>query len=273
MSEEPRRSFRFSFGLDRLGLIALKAPYVSAALILLLTIAAVFGVMRLRVDDSLSELFRTDTKEFRQYEEIDRRFPSSEYDVLVVVDGKRLLERDNLHRGSGEPGRSLVELERAQTILSRELSPDDTRLALAQGRLSTVYGELGRHQEAVAHARAAMRTFDARLPPDSPNRVLVLRSFAGVLSAAGEHGEALDRLRAAQRLADRVLPATHRDRLGIHVDLVGELVANGVRDEAIAAARGAIAMMPGVVDPPERATSLPELLRQAQALPRSRANG
>ena len=96
MSEEPRRSFRFSFGLDRLGLIALKAPYVSAALILLLTIAAVFGVMRLRVDDSLSELFRTDTKEFRQYEEIDRRFPSSEYDVLVVVEGEKLLARDSL---------------------------------------------------------------------------------------------------------------------------------------------------------------------------------
>ncbi|MBK6921904.1 MAG: serine/threonine protein kinase [Deltaproteobacteria bacterium] len=184
-----------------------------------------------------------------------------------------LLERDNLHRASGQPGRSLVELERAQTILSRELAPDDTRLALAQGRLSTVYGELGRHEEAVAHARAAMRTFDARLPPDSPNRVLVLRSFAGVLSAAGEHGEALDRLRAAQRLADRVLPSTHRDRLGIHVDLVNELVANGSRDEAIAAARAAIAMMPGVVDPPERATSLPELLRRAQALPRGRANG
>ena len=96
MSEEPRRSFRFSFGLDRLGLIALKAPYLSAALILLLTIAAVFGVMRLRVDDSLSELFRTDTKEFRQYEEIDRRFPSSEYDVLVVVEGEKLLARDSL---------------------------------------------------------------------------------------------------------------------------------------------------------------------------------
>ncbi len=91
-SEEPRRSFLFSFGLDRLGLIALKAPFLSALLIAVLTVLAVIGVMRLRVDDSLSELFRTNTKEFRQYEEIDRRFPSSEYDVLVVVEGPDLLK-------------------------------------------------------------------------------------------------------------------------------------------------------------------------------------
>ena len=52
--------------------------------------------MKLRVDDSLSELFRTDTKEFRQYEAIDRRFPSSEHDVLAVVEGESLLTRKGL---------------------------------------------------------------------------------------------------------------------------------------------------------------------------------
>ena len=94
--EAPRRSFLFSFGLDRLGLVALKAPYVSVLIIVLLSALAFVGVMRLKVDDSLSELFRTDTEEFRRYEEIDRRFPSSEYDVLVVVEGKNLLTRDGL---------------------------------------------------------------------------------------------------------------------------------------------------------------------------------
>ena len=48
---------------------------------------------KLKVDDSLSELFRTNTEEFRRYEAIDRRFPSSEYDVLVVVEGHDLLKR------------------------------------------------------------------------------------------------------------------------------------------------------------------------------------
>jgi len=90
------RTFRFSMGLERLGLVALRAPRIAAAIIAFLTALAIFGIYHLRVDDSLSELFRTNTKEFRQYEEIDRRFPSSEYDVLVVVEGEALLSRERL---------------------------------------------------------------------------------------------------------------------------------------------------------------------------------
>ncbi len=93
---EPRRTFAFTFGLERLGLVALRAPVATAVLIALLSILAVIGVLRLKVDDSLSELFRTNTKEFLQYEEIDRRFPSSEYDVLVVIEGPDLLSREKL---------------------------------------------------------------------------------------------------------------------------------------------------------------------------------
>jgi len=33
-------------------------------------------------------LFRSDTPEFKRYEEVTRRFPSSEFDVLVVIEGK-----------------------------------------------------------------------------------------------------------------------------------------------------------------------------------------
>ncbi len=94
--QEERRSFLFSFGIDKLGLVALKAPYLSAIVVAVLTVLAVLGVMKLKVDDSLSELFRTNTEEFRRYEEIDHRFPSSEYDVLAVVEGKSLLTREGL---------------------------------------------------------------------------------------------------------------------------------------------------------------------------------
>ncbi|MBU2531706.1 MAG: MMPL family transporter, partial [Alphaproteobacteria bacterium] len=93
---EIARTFRLTFGLERLGLVALRAPLVSLIIILLLTAVAGVGISRLKVDDSLSELFRTDTPEFRQYEAIDRRFPSSEYDVLAVVEGDGLLGREGL---------------------------------------------------------------------------------------------------------------------------------------------------------------------------------
>ncbi len=95
-AEEPRRTFVFSLGLERLGLIALRAPYVVAVIAAVVTVLAGIGVSKLQVDDSLSELFRTNTEEFRRYEAIDRRFPSSEYDVLVVVEGKDLLKRGQL---------------------------------------------------------------------------------------------------------------------------------------------------------------------------------
>ncbi len=95
-AEEPGRSFVFSFGLEKLGLIALRAPYVVAVLVVIATVLGAMGVAKLQVDDSLSELFRTNSEEFHRYEAIDRRFPSSEYDVLVVVEGKDLLQRKGL---------------------------------------------------------------------------------------------------------------------------------------------------------------------------------
>ena len=58
---EPKRVRSLSFGIERLGLTALRYPLIAAALIIAVTIAAGFGYSRLRVDDSLSELFRTDT--------------------------------------------------------------------------------------------------------------------------------------------------------------------------------------------------------------------
>ena len=77
-----------------MGLIPLRAPWASAIILALFCVLAVFGVERLKVDDSLSQLFRSDTKEYRQYEEVTRRFPSTEFDVLVVIEGKNLMARE-----------------------------------------------------------------------------------------------------------------------------------------------------------------------------------
>lgn len=85
-----------AFGIERLGLLPLRFPWIAALLALALTLAAGFGVARITVDDSLSQLFRSDSAEFRQYEAVTRRFPSSEFDVLVVVEGPSLLERGPL---------------------------------------------------------------------------------------------------------------------------------------------------------------------------------
>jgi predicted RND superfamily exporter protein len=94
----PRKLHSLAYGLERIGLIPLRAPIVSAIILVALCIVAAFGVERLKVDDSLSQLFRSDTPEFRQFEEVTRRFPSAEFDVLVVVEGKDLMKRESIQK-------------------------------------------------------------------------------------------------------------------------------------------------------------------------------
>src|ERR1700710_11423 len=83
-----------AFGLERLRLIAVKAPVLSCVILVGLLIAAFFGIERIKIDDSLSQLFRSNSKEYQQYESETKRFPATEFDVLVVVEGKTLLARD-----------------------------------------------------------------------------------------------------------------------------------------------------------------------------------
>ncbi|KRR19446.1 RND transporter [Bradyrhizobium retamae] len=87
-----------AFGIERIGLLSLRFPTVVACVAAALVVIAGFGIPRIRIDDSLSQLFRSDTPQFKQYELESHRFPSSEFDVLVVVEGKSLLERASLDR-------------------------------------------------------------------------------------------------------------------------------------------------------------------------------
>ena len=93
-----RRPMSIAFGLERIGLIAIRAPILSCIILLAMVIGAIFGIERIKIDDSLSQLFRSNSKEYRQYEAVTKRFPSTEFDVLVVVEGKTLLQRPNLEK-------------------------------------------------------------------------------------------------------------------------------------------------------------------------------
>ncbi|WP_204310965.1 hypothetical protein, partial [Stenotrophomonas maltophilia] len=70
----------------------------SVVVLAILCVFAAFGLERIKIDDSLSQLFRSNTKEFRQYEEVTKRFPATEFDVLIVIEGKSLLARDSLEK-------------------------------------------------------------------------------------------------------------------------------------------------------------------------------
>jgi predicted RND superfamily exporter protein len=100
-AESDAQASQIALGVERIGLVGLRAPLLTLAVVAILIVAAVFGLRRIQIDDSLSQLFRTDTSEFRQFEHISQAFPSSEYDVLVVVQGKTLLARDTIEKLRG----------------------------------------------------------------------------------------------------------------------------------------------------------------------------
>ena len=85
-----------AFGLERLGFLGVRAPIAALFVLVALVALAVAGVSRIVVDDSLSELFRAETPQFKTFEAESRKFPSNEYDVLVVVEGQNLLGRDQI---------------------------------------------------------------------------------------------------------------------------------------------------------------------------------
>jgi uncharacterized protein len=87
-----------ALGIERIGFFALSHRTLCAIVFVILSAIAAVGFVRVKVDDSLSQLFRADTDEFRTYEEVTRRFPSNEFDVLTVIEGDRLLERASLEK-------------------------------------------------------------------------------------------------------------------------------------------------------------------------------
>jgi predicted RND superfamily exporter protein len=97
-SRPTNASHSIALGLERIGLISLRHPLLVGLATIVLLIAAAFGIARIKVDDSLSQLFRSETPEFKTFEEVTRRFPSNEFDVLIVVEGKNLLERASIEK-------------------------------------------------------------------------------------------------------------------------------------------------------------------------------
>jgi predicted RND superfamily exporter protein len=93
-----RRRHDLALGIERIGLVSFRLPGLVAALALGLAIAAGFGIARIKIDDSLSQLFRSDTPAYRLYARESQLFPSSEFDVLVVIDGPTLLARSSIEK-------------------------------------------------------------------------------------------------------------------------------------------------------------------------------
>jgi predicted RND superfamily exporter protein len=100
-TEPQRMRLSVALNLERLALIPFKTPTATVLAALVIAVLAIVGIQRIRVDDSLSQLFRSNDLAFKQFEEVSRDFPSSEYDVLIVVSGESLLQRESVDKLRG----------------------------------------------------------------------------------------------------------------------------------------------------------------------------
>jgi uncharacterized protein len=86
------------FGLERLAFLPFRSPTVTILAALAIAVLAILGIQRIKTDDSLSQLFRSEDPTFKQFKQISRQFPSSEYDVLIVLSGETLLARESVEK-------------------------------------------------------------------------------------------------------------------------------------------------------------------------------
>ncbi|WP_458191419.1 hypothetical protein [Bradyrhizobium sp. UFLA05-153] len=106
-----------AYGLERIGRVSLRFPSLVGLATVVLLVVGALGIARIKVDDSLSQLFRSETPEFRTFEEVMRRFPSNEFDVLLVIEGKDLLVHHSVEK-LRDPATDLQLIEGTRGIIS-----------------------------------------------------------------------------------------------------------------------------------------------------------
>lgn len=84
------------FGLERLGLVALRHPRATAGAVLGAALICALGFLRIEASGVLSDFFRSDNPAYKNYIAMSERFPTSEFDVFVIVEGEELLTRERL---------------------------------------------------------------------------------------------------------------------------------------------------------------------------------
>ncbi len=84
------------FGIEKLGLAVIRAPIVALIIIVILSGLCALGIPKLKTHGTLSELFRSTTTEFQNYAEMSKRFPTSEFDILIVVEDENIMNPELL---------------------------------------------------------------------------------------------------------------------------------------------------------------------------------
>lgn len=89
---------KIGFGLENLGLLALRWPGLFALIAIVLSIGAVVGISRLTFNDDVISAFRSDTESFRQFNDLLADREGSSNDVIVMIEADRPFDAAELKR-------------------------------------------------------------------------------------------------------------------------------------------------------------------------------
>jgi len=182
------------FGIERIGLAALRAPIAAFVLLALALTAAAIGIPQLRFDDNLQNVFNSGAAEDLAYRDLARSFSVGEAEILIVAESSSFAKEDSLEalrrihfemqltegvaavtsvfslrkapRGGVPPqvlqpglqetalGKALTEIDRHPFNLGKLLSAD-RRFALVSVRMTREVSTLPAQQQLVNAIRAA----------------------------------------------------------------------------------------------------------------------
>ncbi len=98
MTERKTGIFSAGFGLERLGLLALKFPRATLIIILLITPLLAFSATKLNFSSDIREIFRSGSTDFTVLEQVSEQYPGSDRDIILVIEGDGLFQPANLEK-------------------------------------------------------------------------------------------------------------------------------------------------------------------------------
>jgi len=86
------------FGLEKLGLLALRFPRWTLLVIAILTVALGYCASKIEFSSDVREIFRSESSDFANLTTVEDQYPESVGEILLLVEADDLLSRENLER-------------------------------------------------------------------------------------------------------------------------------------------------------------------------------
>jgi len=84
------------FGIEKLGFVSLRHPWICLLIVAVITPFAIFGATQNRFSSDVREIFRSDDPAFIQLDLLNERFPSSQPDLQIIAEADTAFDAKDL---------------------------------------------------------------------------------------------------------------------------------------------------------------------------------